>query len=202
MVTTRYGRWTKFGSSPMRSAAEDGGEAGRVRRWTAWVPRRSSPRGPSAVDEERVAGDRATRPARRGRPRRPATSTGSPIAVERRRSARSTRPRTPGRPAPPRCPGVRMNVGATALTVMPWRPHSTARHFVRWATAALRHAVDRLGRERDEARLGAEADDPPEALPDHRPSGGLAREEDALHVDPEGVVEVLLGARSRRGSPG
>ena len=30
-----------------------------------------------------------------------------------------------------------MNVGATALTVIPWLPHSTARHFVRWATAAF-----------------------------------------------------------------
>ena len=41
-------------------------------------------------------------------------------------------------------PGVRMNVGAIALTLMPWRPHSTARQRVRCATAALRGAIDRL----------------------------------------------------------
>jgi len=34
-------------------------------------------------------------------------------------------------------PSVRMNVGATALTVIPWPPHSTARHFVRCETAAF-----------------------------------------------------------------
>ena len=34
-------------------------------------------------------------------------------------------------------PGVTMNVGATALTVMPCGPHSTARHFVRWLIAAF-----------------------------------------------------------------
>lgn len=30
-----------------------------------------------------------------------------------------------------------MNVGATALTVTPWRPHSMARHLVRCVIAAL-----------------------------------------------------------------
>ena len=34
-------------------------------------------------------------------------------------------------------PGVSMNVGATALAVIPWRPHSTARQRVRCETAAL-----------------------------------------------------------------
>ena len=44
-------------------------------------------------------------------------------------------------------PGVRMNVGATALTVMPWLPHSTARHFVRWEIAAfVAQYTDSVGR--------------------------------------------------------
>ena len=44
-------------------------------------------------------------------------------------------------------PGVRMNVGATALTVMPCRPHSTARHLVRWETAAfVMQYTDSVGR--------------------------------------------------------
>jgi hypothetical protein len=34
-------------------------------------------------------------------------------------------------------PSVRMKVGATQLTLIPYRPHSTARHFVRWAIAAF-----------------------------------------------------------------
>ena len=34
-------------------------------------------------------------------------------------------------------PGVTMNVGATALTVMLWTPHSTARQRVRWWMAAF-----------------------------------------------------------------
>ena len=34
-------------------------------------------------------------------------------------------------------PGVRMNVGATAFTVIPCLPHSTARHFVKCAIAAF-----------------------------------------------------------------
>src|SRR5436853_3111968 len=34
-------------------------------------------------------------------------------------------------------PGVRMKVGATALTVMLYLPHSTARHLVRCTIAAL-----------------------------------------------------------------
>ena len=34
-------------------------------------------------------------------------------------------------------PSVSMKVGATALTVMPCLPHSTAMHLVMWATAAL-----------------------------------------------------------------
>ena len=34
-------------------------------------------------------------------------------------------------------PGVTMKVGATALTVMPCFPHSTARHLVRCAIAAF-----------------------------------------------------------------
>ena len=65
----------------------------------------------------------------------------------------------------------------------------------------LAHAIDRLGRQRHEARLRAEAHDPPVSLLDHDPTGRLAGEEDALHVHIEGEVEVLLdhvlGGRTR-----
>src|SRR6185503_3829103 len=66
----------------------------------------------------------------------PATSIGSPIRC--RPAIRSfVSASNAGSASAPCVPGVRMNVGATALTVIPCWPHSTARHFVRWATAAL-----------------------------------------------------------------
>ena len=103
------------------------------------------------------------------------------------------RPRgTSGRRAPAAVPGVAMNVGATALTVMLCLPHSTARHLVRWAIAGLGHAVNRLARQRHRAGLGAEVDDAPVPLADHHAPRGLAHEEGALEVDGHGEVEVLF----------
>jgi hypothetical protein len=49
----------------------------------------------------------------------------------------STSRRKAGSASASSVPGVAMNVGATPLTVIPWRPHSTARHFVRCAIPAF-----------------------------------------------------------------
>src|SRR6202008_2302829 len=66
----------------------------------------------------------------------PAPSMGSPKRC--RAAMRSTTSaRNSGLARAASVPGVRMNVGATALTVMLCLPHSTARHFVRCAMAAL-----------------------------------------------------------------
>lgn len=66
----------------------------------------------------------------------PATSIGSPIrwtpAIRSMTSARNT-----GSAKAASVPGVRTKVGATALTLIPYVPHSTARHLVRCDTAAL-----------------------------------------------------------------
>jgi hypothetical protein len=64
----------------------------------------------------------------------------------------------------------------------------------------LGQAVDRLSRQGHEAGLGAQVDDPAEALADHHPPGGLAGEEEALDVHVEGQVEVLLGHLLGRGA--
>src|SRR2546429_230620 len=66
----------------------------------------------------------------------PATSIGSPMRCSAAILS-STSARFCGTERYSSVPGVRMNVGATALTVIPCFPHSTARHFVRWAMAAL-----------------------------------------------------------------
>src|SRR3989442_971090 len=66
----------------------------------------------------------------------PATSIGSPIWG--RAAMRSiTSARNAGAASASSVPRVEMNVGATAFTVMLYLPHSTARHLVRWAMAAL-----------------------------------------------------------------
>src|SRR6266566_6421324 len=66
----------------------------------------------------------------------PATSIGSPIrcnpAIRSITSARNS-----GFARHSSVPGVRINVGATAFTVMLYLPHSTARHLVKWAIAAF-----------------------------------------------------------------
>jgi hypothetical protein len=66
----------------------------------------------------------------------PATSTGSPMrwraAMRSRTSARNA-----GSESASSVPGVEINVGATAFTVMLCGTHSTARHFVRCEMAAL-----------------------------------------------------------------
>src|SRR5882724_8403909 len=66
----------------------------------------------------------------------PATSIGSPMRCNA--AIRSiTSARTSGFARYSSVPGVRINVGATAFTVMLYLPHSTARHFVKWTIAAL-----------------------------------------------------------------
>jgi hypothetical protein len=66
----------------------------------------------------------------------PATSIGSPTrwrpAIRSRTSARNA-----GSSRADVVPGVAMNVGAIALTVMLWTPHSIARQRVRWWMAAF-----------------------------------------------------------------
>ena len=104
------------------------------------------------------------------------------------------RPRTPGRRALGAVPSVRMNVGATALTVMPWRPHSTARHLVRCDDGRLATCSrsTRSAARRSpacELRLTIR----PRALADHHAARRLAREEEALDVDVDRQVEVGLG---------
>jgi hypothetical protein len=57
----------------------------------------------------------------------------------------------------------------------------------------LRHAVDRLARERHLPGLGAEVDDRPAALADHGAADGLADEEGAFEIDRTREVEISLG---------
>jgi len=66
----------------------------------------------------------------------PATSSGVPIRCSAAMRS-STSARNSGSASAGSVPGVAIYVGATALTVLPWGPHSTARHLVRWETAAL-----------------------------------------------------------------
>src|SRR5512142_2235705 len=74
-----------------------------------------------------------------------ATSIGSPIrpnAILDKTSARKA-----SSPNASAVPGVLINVGATALTVMLYFPHSTARHLVRWEMAAfVMQYTDSVGR--------------------------------------------------------
>src|ERR1700726_940227 len=66
----------------------------------------------------------------------PATSIGSPMRCKP--AMRSiTSARNAGSDRASSVPGVEMNVGPTAFTVMLYLPHSTARHLVRCETAAL-----------------------------------------------------------------
>ena len=66
----------------------------------------------------------------------PATSDGVPMRCSA--AMRSTvSARNAGSLSAGSVPSVSTKVGATALTRMPSPPHSTARHFVRWITAAL-----------------------------------------------------------------
>ena len=64
------------------------------------------------------------------------TSSGVPIRCSAAIRS-STSARNAGSSSAGSVPGVAMNVGATALTVIPCWPHSTARHFVRCEMAAF-----------------------------------------------------------------
>src|SRR3984893_3154891 len=66
----------------------------------------------------------------------PATSMGSPMRCNAAMRS-TTSARNAGFESASSVPGVEINVGATALTVMLCLPHSTARHLVKCEMAAL-----------------------------------------------------------------
>ena len=86
-----------------------------------------------------------------------------------------------------------MKVGATAFTLMPCARPLDGQALRQVRDRRLRHAVDGLGRQRDEAGLRAEVHDAPAAVADHHAAHRLADEERPLQVHGQRAIEVRLG---------
>src|ERR1700739_3384970 len=121
----------------------------------------------------------------------PATSIGSPMRCNA--AMRSiTSERNSGFARADSVPGVRINVGATAFTVMLYFPHSRARHLVRCAMAALvMQYTDSVG-SATKPCLGTQVDDATTTLPDHHTSSRLAGKKCPLQINCKRQVEVLF----------